>query len=362
MKNIGIVNHSIFMIAGHVRQGLTIADALKSLGYNVKIYTREPKRKSYTITLKYTTLTISVGGTIQFFNLSDLKKYYPLKYLSEDDIVIREMPPIHPYIVGFSGLEKIYDENDIVLTLEELYVYFATYFDAKRTISYIHFPSVAKPADFPARLWTNSTYTMEAIVSRWNVDKKLIDIVYPSIHLDLYKYRDVSEREYDIVVFSRLTRDKLIWFDKLVENLRGYKIALAGSDFGYVPKAKVDTFINISFKEVADLLSRSKIYVHMRGYRSDPEHFGIAPLEAMASGCVPVVHMSGGTWIDVVGRGKYGIGYNTPEEAISKIKDLLSNEEKLAEFSLKARERAKYFSFEKMRETLDKKIKNLFDF
>ena len=39
------------------------------------------------------------------------------------------------------------------------------------------------------------------------------------------------------------------------------------------------------------------------------EHFGIAIAEGMNFGCVPVVPENGGQWIDIVDKGKYGIGF-----------------------------------------------------
>jgi len=32
------------------------------------------------------------------------------------------------------------------------------------------------------------------------------------------------------------------------------------------------------------------------------DHFGISVVEAMASGCAPVMHKSGGSWMDTLGQ------------------------------------------------------------
>jgi alpha-1,2-mannosyltransferase len=47
------------------------------------------------------------------------------------------------------------------------------------------------------------------------------------------------------------------------------------------------------------------------------EHFGISVVEAMVSGLVPVVHSSGGPWLDILEQGKGGFGYNTPDNRFS---------------------------------------------
>ncbi len=58
---------------------------------------------------------------------------------------------------------------------------------------------------------------------------------------------------------------------------------------------------NITRKEVEDILLKSKIYWHAAGYGEDPkkdpvkfEHFGIAPIEAVSAGCIPILYNGGG--------------------------------------------------------------------
>jgi alpha-1,2-mannosyltransferase len=67
------------------------------------------------------------------------------------------------------------------------------------------------------------------------------------------------------------------------------------------------------------ILSRCTAYLHtMVG-----EHFGLAPLEALAAGMTPVVPEKSGTWTDVCNSGEYCYGYRRPEpkeiaEAVEK--------------------------------------------
>ena len=55
----------------------------------------------------------------------------------------------------------------------------------------------------------------------------------------------------------------------------------------------------VSFTVLRDLYARSSYLIHAMGYsKTDPsqvEHFGIVVLEALASGCQPLVHDSGGS-------------------------------------------------------------------
>ncbi|MEM1568243.1 MAG: glycosyltransferase [Pyrobaculum sp.] len=54
------------------------------------------------------------------------------------------------------------------------------------------------------------------------------------------------------------------------------------------------------------------------------EHWGIAVAEAMARGLPPVVHKSGGTWTDLAEEGRYGLGYETAEEAVAHLAKALT--------------------------------------
>src|SRR5207244_11868431 len=50
------------------------------------------------------------------------------------------------------------------------------------------------------------------------------------------------------------------------------------------------SFVLAPLRKVKDILGKAKVYVHS----ALNEHFGITIVEAMAAGCVPVVHISGG--------------------------------------------------------------------
>jgi len=97
------------------------------------------------------------------------------------------------------------------------------------------------------------------------------------------------------------------------------------------------------------LYSHAKAYMHaMIG-----EHFGISIVEAMASSLVPVVHKSGGAWMDIVDYGRYGYGYSSLEEAIEAVEKAVKNYWSLRE---KMVNRAKQFTKEAFMEKMKKII------
>jgi len=70
---------------------------------------------------------------------------------------------------------------------------------------------------------------------------------------------------------------------------------------------------NISRENVRNLLWSSKAYLHT----GENEPFGITIVEAMASGCIPIVHNSGGPK-EIVPE---DLRYTTVEEAAVKIEN-----------------------------------------
>src|SRR3989344_6631125 len=96
------------------------------------------------------------------------------------------------------------------------------------------------------------------------------------------------------------------------EGLSNWKLIVIGSvlpqDKDYVSFLKkqstgypIEILVNIPFEELFGYYKKAKIYLHAAGYGEDlelhperAEHFGIATVEAMSSGCVPVVFPAGG--------------------------------------------------------------------
>lgn len=89
------------------------------------------------------------------------------------------------------------------------------------------------------------------------------------------------------------------------------------------------------------------IYLHTMPY----EHFGIAIVEAMSQGLVPVVHRSGGPWRDILecSEGLYGYSYVSPEMASSKIRALINDRTLYMRIALNAIEKSTKFTLEEFK-------------
>ena len=152
-------------------------------------------------------------------------------------------------------------------------------------------------------------------------------------------------------------------FAKMCEQgLKDWELHLIGSiaegtqNFEYIKRIKeiakdypIKIHISIPFLELKKILSESKIYWHATGLdineNKNPimlEHFGITTVEAMASGCVPVVINKGGQPEIVTTQS--GFTWNTREELKNTTFRLIQDKKLFKSMSKKAIKRSQFFS------------------
>ena len=112
-----------------------------------------------------------------------------------------------------------------------------------------------------------------------------------------------------------------------------------------------------------DFLARASIYWHAAGYGSDllanperAEHFGIAPIEAMSAGAVPVVFDAAGP-AEVVEPGRTGLLYHSLDELAASTRRLIDDEPYRARLAAAARRRAQHYR----RERFEQDVRDLVD-
>jgi alpha-1,2-mannosyltransferase len=266
-------------------------------------------------------------------------------------------------------------------------------FPARRLVTYVHFPTFTIQRYFskyqrgfwrlyfePYRILqgffikglsnsvvlTNSRFS--ASVIRKNMECEA-EVVYPPVDVgNFYPGRKRNQ----IVSVGRYTPEKN--YETLIramEKVEDAKCTIVGGRSGkvsgpYIAKLKnlihdlkledrVTLLVGIPFRQLKQILATSKIYVHPMIY----EHFGISVVEAMASGCVPIVHRSGGPYMDIVDHDKYGFSFEDVEGLTEKINLILCNDELRREYGRKALEQSKEFNRlrfkEKIMEVLEQK-------
>jgi glycosyltransferase involved in cell wall biosynthesis len=154
-------------------------------------------------------------------------------------------------------------------------------------------------------LLTNSYFTARVIKDSLGVEPK---VLYPPIPNVLFEKKDTNfklSRKDLVITLARFGQGKGVELvpeiaARTAKNIHFKMIGLA-HDLNVVQAVKrkikdyhledrVTIVTDASRQQVISLLSQAKVYLHT----TKMEHFGMSIAEAMAMGCIPVVHDSGG--------------------------------------------------------------------
>ena len=302
-----------------------------------------------------------------------------------DDVAHVSYKKVEPKVRRFSVYQRMLHHNflkprlkgkigavDVELLTQDVAF---TLGSGKKRIAYVHFPEffahleTAKPeskwfwkgyyAPFKRymrhqiknidRFLCNSGFTKRKIKERWGKEAKT---VYPPVDVERFK---PAKKENLVATVGRFVPSKN--YEMVLEVAK----QLPDTDFEIIgikqdPKyhdrinaskpKNVTLLTNLAQGEVASRLARAKVYLHTM----INEHFGISIVESMASGCVPVVHDSGGAREAI---GDLGYRYNTVKDCVNCIKKALQADADIGRLI----ERAKMFSSKRFREEI-KKIVN----
>lgn len=262
-------------------------------------------------------------------------------------------------------------------------------------ISYIHFPAVIDYTlwrskgfkDFlrliynylilklckPGRtklILTNSSWTAKWVLRAYG-DIAPINVLHPPVDVEYFsEVIDKYPRENLVITISRFTPEKnLDLIINLAKKIPNYEFVIAGSTSKYsklvirkiLVKAEKLGVKNLRIRtdipkdELKELLGRAKYYLHP----PFPEHFGIAVVEAMSAGCIPIVYRNGGVWYDVVSKVADALGYNTIDEVVRIIKYLDNDKDTYIKLKEKSVEISKSFSYSNFKNKLLRYVNNV---
>lgn len=359
MRTVGIVHHSLNSVGGGEHLSLTLAEALKEAGYRVAYYTTQPTDWEYVRIMtgimfrpdeerSVFRLRIPMFGIYQRLLTGLLARAIKADVTVNthgDAVPLASADVVYMHYPAFS---LWYEDPANVKYLRSTFwkAYFAPYYAIQR--------SLVRSERYGLVL-TNSEFSREAIKKYVGRDAL---VVHPPARLGDYLALPDDEREDLVVSIGRFTPEKR-YEDalRIATRVKGARFAIVGSTSGkigpsYLAKLRrmakelkadnVEFYPNATYSTKLELLRRAKAYLHcMRN-----EHFGIAVVEGMASGCVPVVHRSGGPWTDILCKeqGAYGFAYQTVEEAAQIIEGLVTDDATRKEVARRARERSRAFS------------------
>lgn len=213
------------------------------------------------------------------------------------------------------------------------------------------------------RVIANSPYTLEWTRRRWGRGDLAIT---PPVQLrapgpkerlivSLGRFFDPSsghsKRQLELVeAFRRLVESgvddwRLVIIGGCQSKDREYAMAVRRAAAGL----PIEVRLSAPKSVVDDHLSRASLYWHAAGFGSDldahperAEHFGIAPVEAMSTGAVPIVFGAAGPK-DVVEHGVSGFHFQTLDELVAITRRLIADEPQRVAIGERAMARATAF-------------------
>lgn len=156
----------------------------------------------------------------------------------------------------------------------------------------------------------NSYYTKRFIDREYSVNSS---VVYPPVDVSLFKGSKAKEKIIlSVGRFHEVKKHEILIrsFQKLSD--KNWRLVIVGGllekDVNYfnfltslITSPNIILKPNISFTELNLLYKSARFYWHATGYGENEndhperfEHFGIAPVEAMAAGCIPLLFKGGG--------------------------------------------------------------------
>ncbi|HZY47522.1 MAG TPA: glycosyltransferase [Candidatus Bathyarchaeia archaeon] len=255
-------------------------------------------------------------GCQGLFGKVDRHYYHPFKPVLGPKILLYQRLVYHWFQIK-RAISK--DTYDLVLSTQDIshvpstraaviqYCYFPEYFSHLQTSS----PSPAwriyyEPASAfyrnrvgrVATLLSVSDFTRGFVRRKWNRESRTL---YPPCPVEAFSdLSGVHSRENMVVTVGRIAPEKRFHlFVELSRILPRTKFVIIGSlsdvrspSYDHLRRIAPENvkFVLSPLRKVKALLGQAMAYVHC----AENEHFGITIVEAMAAGCVPVVHDSGG--------------------------------------------------------------------
>lgn len=220
----------------------------------------------------------------------------------------------------------------------------------------------------------NSQFTKRFVDQTYGIDS---DVIYPPV--DVEKFRSGKKENIIISVGRFFAKPQAKKQEVMIEvfkrmKIPGWRLVLIGGvDRESAVKVEglhklarggsVEIITDVQFGTLRDYYSRAKIFWHAAGLGEDieqfpekAEHFGISTVEAMASGCVPIVFAGGGQ-LEIVDDGQNGYFWKDIRELVLRTEIIIGDEQKRKIIARNAAESSTRFNKEKFYQHLGNLLK-----
>lgn len=245
-------------------------------------------------------------------------------------------------------------------------------------VPFTHLPFSTQLDKIKRKSWDwaifNSQFTADFILRQWQIKYK---VIYPPVDTDRLKALEKKNYIVSVGRFFGFTKSKkhevmIKAFQELADTrkIKGWSLHLVGGmgegDAEYVESLKklaagyeIYFYPNLDLEELRKLYGESKIYWHAAGFgETSPElweHFGITTVEAMASGCVPVVINLGGQR-EIVENSVSGFLWDNLKQMKEKTLDLIADEKLRKQMEQTAIESSGAFNSKRFKEQIEELV------
>jgi glycosyltransferase involved in cell wall biosynthesis len=366
-----VLNNLVSTTSGE-RYCLTVAEILLELGWYVDLFWTGDKQL---INQAVTRFSLKLEG------LNIIPDIFGLKTTDIDSTQDQEIKKFVSHKSIPKSLLKKYDQTknyDFIFFLNDGSIPFLF---SKNNILHVQVPFATKisskqkilntiKSKFIKKIVCNSAFTASFIPQNL---KSKVQIIYPPVDIESMQTDQVKQNiilsvgRFDNILNSKKQDVLIETFEKFVKQNPNtdWKLILMGgsrqeeSNNHYLIYLKslaknlpIEFIVNPDFTKLKHIYSISKIYWHAAGYDVDQkihpeqcEHFGITPVEAMASGMIPILTNKGGL-PEIVTNGVDGYLWDDPTELLAKTQIVINTPVEFQKMQQKAIESSKQFSKE----------------
>lgn len=356
IKKVGLYNPYLDVLGGGEKYILSILKVFDDLNYQIDIFFNNNLKEKISQRFGFSFKNLNFLPNIFTKKNNFLEKY---RFLKKYDLFF--------YITDGSYFFPFSKKNFIYAMIPEKKLYQLNFLNRIKLL--------------PWRFFTHSVFNQKNL-QKWGINSF---VLYPYIN-DFFYNQKIEKKEKIILTVGRFfphlhskQHKKIIeTFKKFKQKysfFADFKLILAGSlkkeDENYINQLKIiagndDSIIfkvNLPFNELLKLYQKSMFFWHFTGFGVDEqknpekvEHLGIAPLEAMASGCLVFCFSAGGPK-EIIEDEKNGFLFLNEIQLEKKLINILQNEKKQKEIIKNAQNFIKEkFSYDVFRKNVIKKF------